>query len=113
MDPNLEHDATMHPDHQRRLAQAVMKRQVSLSLKVASVFIVILIGLPLVNLYMPELMNAPFLGFTVTWFFLAILFYPITWVLSWWFIKRSNQIESDLAASLHHGTATTPEDPNA
>lgn len=107
MEPHMEADANMHPDHQRRLAQSVMKRQVSLSLKVASVFVVILLGLPLVNYYMPEIMNAPFLGFTVTWFLLAILFYPITWVLSWWFIKRSNQIEADLAVSLQRGDDPT------
>jgi len=79
-----------------------MRRQVSLSIKVAAVFLVMLFGLPLVNRFMPGVANAPLLGFTVTWLFLAVLFYPITWLLSWWFIKQSNEIEADIAASLRH-----------
>ena len=113
MDPRLEHDIHAHPGHQRRLAQAVMRRQVTLSIKVAAVFLVMLFGLPLVNYFMPELANAPMFGFTATWFFLAILFYPITWFLSWWFIRQSNEIEADIAANMRHENATplhkTPE----
>jgi len=79
-----------------------MRRQVSLSIKVAAVFLVMLFGLPLVNRFMPGVANAPVLGFTATWLFLAVLFYPITWLLSWWFIKQSNEIEADIAATLRH-----------
>ena len=110
MDPRVEHDLQTHPLHQRKLAQAVMRRQVSLSIKVAAVFLVMLFGLPLVNYYMPELANTPIFGFTATWLFLAVLFYPITWLLSWWFIKQSNFIEADIAATLRHeGVHATPK----
>ena len=102
MDPEIRKDISSHPAHQRRLAQAVMRRQVSLSLKVAAVFVVILGGLPLVNYFLPSLANAPVFGFTATWLFLAVLFYPVTWLLSWWFIRQSNQIEEEIAASMHH-----------
>lgn len=102
MDPRIEHDISTHPSHQRRLAQAVMRRQVSLSIKVAAVFLVMLLGLPLVNYFLPSLANMPMFGFTATWFFLAVLFYPVTWVLSWWFIRQSNSIEADIAATMHH-----------
>lgn len=90
---------------QRRLAQAVMRRQLSLSLKVAAVFVVILLGLPLVNYFMPSLANAPIGGYTLTWLFLAVLFYPVTWLLSYVFIRRSNDIEAEIAAKLHRALA--------
>lgn len=104
MDPRLEHDIHNRPGHQRRLAQAVMRRQMSLSIKVAAIFLVMLFGLPLVNYFLPGLANLPIFGFTATWLFLAVLFYPVTWVLSWWFIRQSNEIEAEIAASIRHET---------
>lgn len=106
MDPRLECDIEGHPSHQRHLAQAVMRRQMSLSMKIAAIFLVMLFGLPLVNYFLPGLANLPFLGFTASWFFLAVLFYPVTWVLSWWFIRQSNEIEADIAASMRHETGS-------
>ena len=78
-----------------RLAHEVMKRQAALSIKVAVIFLVLLLGLPLVNFYLPDLANARVLGFTATWLFLAVLFYPITWLLSAYFIRESNRIEGE------------------
>lgn len=106
MDTPLEHDTHAHPNHQRRLAQAVMHRQMSLSLKIAAIFLVMLFGLPLINYLLPELANTPVFGFTATWLFLAVLFYPITWILSWWFIQKSNDIEADIAATMRHESGT-------
>jgi hypothetical protein len=76
------------------LADSIMHRQAALSRKVAAVFLIILLGLPLVNLRYPEQANAPVAGFTLTWLFLGVLFYPITWVLSWYFIRESDRIEA-------------------
>ncbi len=72
-----------------------MVRQASLSIRVAAVFIVMLFGLPLVNHFLPEIANTPVLGFTATWLFLGVLFYPITWVLSAYFVKQSDRIEAE------------------
>jgi uncharacterized membrane protein (DUF485 family) len=90
-------DARFHipEEHHSRLAHAVMRRQASLSIRVAAVFLIMLFGLPLVNRYMPAFANTRIWGFTATWFFLAVLFYPITWFLSWYFIKASDRIESE------------------
>ena len=77
------------------LAHTVMRRQASLSIRVACVFVVLLIGLPLVNYYAPEAANRTIFGFTATWLFLGILFYPITWLLSAYFIKQSDRIEDE------------------
>lgn len=92
-----------------------MRRQMALSLKIAAIFLVMLFGLPLINYFLPELANTPVLGFTATWLFLAVLFYPITWLLSWWFIRQSNDIEADIAANLRHedGHAKHSDTPGA
>ena len=81
-------------DHER-LSQIVMRKQAALSLRVAVVFLVIVLGLPLVNAYLPELANAPVFGFTASWLFLGVVFFPITWVLSAYFIKQSDRLESE------------------
>jgi uncharacterized membrane protein (DUF485 family) len=78
------------------LLSAVMKRQVTLSLRVAAVFIAVLLGLPLLNAYAPQLAGANIGGFSLTWLILGVLFYPLTWVLSRWFITSSDKIEEDL-----------------
>ena len=85
-------------DH-ARLAAALMKRQAALSLKVGAAFVVLVFGLPLVNLYAPDFAKAPVFGFTLTWLFLGVVFFPITWALSAYFVKESNRIESELGAS--------------
>jgi uncharacterized membrane protein (DUF485 family) len=86
-------DAARHA----RLAHAVMRRQAALSIRVAAIFVVLVFGLPLVNLYLPELANARAGAFTWTWLFLGVLFYPITWLLSGYFIRASDRIEAECA----------------
>jgi uncharacterized membrane protein (DUF485 family) len=78
----------------------LMRRQAKLGLSVAAVFILLLIGLPLLNLYMPEAMAVRVMGFTFTWLFLAVLFYPITWALSWLFVRKTEQIEHEQAEEM-------------
>ena len=85
------------PESHAALAHAVMRRQAALSIRVAAVFLAMLFGLPLVNYILPGLANIPIFGFTATWLFLGVLFYPITWVLSWYFIRESDLIESECA----------------
>ena len=79
------------------LMNRVMRRQAGLSLQVAAVFIAILILLPLFNLFAPELAATSIAGFPLTWLILGVVFYPITWVLSNYFVKKSDQIESDIS----------------
>ena len=77
------------------LAHRVMRRQGALSLRVAAVFAVLVLGLPLVNAYWPDLANAEVGGFTVTWLFLGVLFYPITVALAFYFVRKSDKIEAE------------------
>lgn len=76
----------------------MMKKQLRLSLSVAAVFVVILVGLPLVNLYLPDLAKARVGGFTLTWLILGVLFFPLTWILSSWFVKGTEQIDAEIVA---------------
>ncbi|HEY0866051.1 MAG TPA: DUF485 domain-containing protein [Fimbriimonas sp.] len=89
--------------------QRVMRRQAGLSLRIAAVFILLLVGLPLTNLYLPELAGIRTGGFTLTWLFLGVLFFPITWLLSTAFVNRSNEIEAELAAEI--GRHERPHEP--
>jgi uncharacterized membrane protein len=85
----------LSPEDLRRLARRLMRRQAALSLRVAAVFGVLLLGLPLVNRFLPGLANAQVGGFTLTWLFLGVLFYPITVALSFYFVRKSDRIEAE------------------
>jgi|GEM_PF-1307082 Predicted membrane protein len=85
-------------EQQEKLLHSVMNRQAALSVRVSLVFLAIIFGLPLVNWLLPDVANALAPGgFTWTWLLLAILFYPITTVLSAYFIRASDRIETELA----------------
>lgn len=83
---------------QRKLAEAVMQKQAALSIRIAAGFLALILALPLINAFVPQVAFAPVAGFTLTWLFLAVLFYPITWLLSGYFIKASDRIEAECAA---------------
>ena len=80
------------------LSRRMMKKQLRLSLSVAAIFVVILVGLPLVNLYLPELAKTRIGGFTLTWLILGVFFFPLTWVLSSWFVKGTERIDAEIVA---------------
>lgn len=83
-----------------RLAQIVIRRQAALSIRVAAVFMIIIFGLPLVNWLQPQIASRNVGGFTLTWLILGVLFYPITWLLSGYFIRASDRIEAECAAEM-------------
>lgn len=78
-----------------RLIQTTMRRQAALSLRVAVIFLLMLFLLPVFNRFFPGVAGLKVGGFTLSWLFLAILFYPVTWVLSWYFIRASDAIEQE------------------
>ena len=80
-----------------RLARALMRRQGGLSLRVAAVFVALVVVIPLVNAYLPDLAGTPVLGFSLTWLTLGVLIYPITVALSFYFVGESNKIEASCA----------------
>ncbi|MBC8101595.1 MAG: DUF485 domain-containing protein [Cytophagales bacterium] len=91
------------------LARAMMRRQAALGVRVAAVFLVLIFGLPLVNWLMPQVAGIRVGGFTLTWLLLGVLFYPITWLLSGYFIRESDKIEARIAAEYPHATTREAE----
>jgi|SRR5579872_4405848 len=79
--------------HSEEFLQTLMRRQLRLSIACAAVFLVALLGLPLANYYLPDLMARRVAGFTLTWLILGVLFFPLVWVIAWVFIKRSIALE--------------------
>ena len=77
-----------------------MRRQLKLSIACAVAFLLLLLGLPLANYFAPELMATRVAGFTLTWLILGVLFFPIVWVISYVFIRRSIWLEEDEVAQV-------------
>ena len=86
------------PAAQSALLRRVMNRQAALSLRVAAVFLVLVFGLPLVNWLLPNVAGIRIGGFTASWLFLAVLFYPVTWALSGYFVRESDRLEAELVS---------------
>jgi len=66
--------------------------------RVAALFLLLVLGLPLVNEYAAPLAQTRVAGFSATWLFLGVLFYPITWALSAYFVRASEAVEQETAA---------------
>jgi uncharacterized membrane protein (DUF485 family) len=79
--------------HSESFLHLLMRRQLKLSIVSALAFLVALLGLPLANYFWPELMATRVFGFTLTWFVLGVLFFPLVWIISYMFIRRSIALE--------------------
>ena len=83
--------------------RTLMRRQLRLSIICAATFLIALLGLPLVNYAFPEFMARRVFGFTLTWFILGVLFFPLVWVIAWIFIQRSIALEEAEVAEVRLG----------
>jgi uncharacterized membrane protein (DUF485 family) len=81
--------------HSEEFLRGLMKRQLRLSVSCASAFLLILLGLPLLNYYAPELMARRVGGFTLSWLVLGVLLFPYVWIIARWFITRSMALEAE------------------
>jgi len=81
--------------HSEAFLRRLMRRQLVLSGSCAAAFLVVLLGLPLVNYYLPELMARRVGGFRLTWLILGVLFFPMVWLIAWVFIRRSIALERE------------------
>jgi uncharacterized membrane protein (DUF485 family) len=79
--------------HSEEFLHTLMRRQLKLSISCAGVFMVALLGLPLANYFLPEIMAKRVMGFTLTWLILGVLFFPLVWLIAWVFIRRSIALE--------------------
>ncbi len=81
--------------HSEEFLHDLMKRQLKLSISCAAAFLVVLLGLPLLNYLAPELMSRRVGGFTLSWLVLGVLFFPYVWIIARFFITRSMALEDD------------------
>jgi uncharacterized membrane protein (DUF485 family) len=79
--------------HSESFLHTLMRRQLRLSIACAAAFLVALLGLPLLNYFLPEAMAVRVGGFTLTWLLLGVLFFPFVWIISFLFIRRSIALE--------------------
>jgi uncharacterized membrane protein (DUF485 family) len=84
---------TQRDIHSEDFLRSLMRRQLRLSMTCAGTFLIALLGLPLANFFLPEFMAKRVFGFTLTWFILGVLFFPLVWIIAWFFIKRSIALE--------------------
>jgi uncharacterized membrane protein (DUF485 family) len=73
----------------------LIRRQLALSLSVAGAFLLLLFGLPIFNLLFPQLGALPVLGLPLSWLLLAVLIYPILWVLALYYVTTSRTFEDE------------------
>lgn len=86
--------------HSEAFLHSLMRKQLKLSIACALAFLLVLLGLPLANYFAPDLMAKRIFGFTLTWFVLGIGFFPAVWVISFYFIRRSIELEEQEMAEV-------------
>ena len=89
--------------HSEAFLARLMRHQLQLSITCALTFVVVLLALPLLNYFQPELMATRVAGFTLTWLILGVLFFPFVWVIAWIFIQRSLALETTEAEEAKGG----------
>ena len=99
--PGMESPISGKPDiHSEDFLRLLMRRQLRLSIACAATFLVALLGLPLLNYFFPDWMATRVFGFTLTWFLLGVLFFPLVWLIAWVFIRRSIALEESEVAEV-------------
>ncbi|MGA1236384.1 MAG: DUF485 domain-containing protein [Limisphaerales bacterium] len=91
---------TSHPPakmdiHSEEFLHSLMRKQLKLAIACAFAFLSVLLGLPILNYLAPDFMAQRIFGFTLSWFFLGIGFFPAVWCISFYFIRRSIQLEEE------------------
>lgn len=90
--------------HSEAFLHRLMRRQLRLSIACAATFLIALLGLPLLNYFAPDLMSKRVGGFTLSWLLLGVLFFPLVWVISFYFIRRSIALEDAEAARIKNSS---------
>ena len=93
--------------HSEAFLHSLMRKQLRLSILSAGSFLVVLLGLPLANYFLPEFMATRIFGFTLTWLILGIGFFPAVWLIAWLFIKRSIALEEAEVAEVENKAEAT------
>jgi uncharacterized membrane protein (DUF485 family) len=81
--------------HSESFLHSLMRKQLRLSILCACAFLLGLVGLPLANYFLPDLMSVRIFGFTLTWLILGVGFFPVVWLIAWVFIRQSMALEDE------------------
>lgn len=101
--------ATAIDIHSEGFLSQLKRRQLSLSAACAGTFLAVLLGLPLANYFLPDVMSARVGGFTLAWLVLGVLFFPFVWLIAWVFIRKSIALEdAEVAEVKAAGGADSP-----
>jgi hypothetical protein len=73
----------------------LVRRQRTLSLSVAAVFLCALFGFPLFNLLFDELSRLSVFGLSLAWLLLAALIYPLLWLLAVYYVSTAQKLEDE------------------
>ena len=84
--PKPSHDDHIHSES---FLHELMRKQLKLSVACAFAFLIALLGMPLLNYFLPDLMAKRVGGFTLSWLILGVLFFPFVWIISYAFIRKS------------------------
>jgi uncharacterized membrane protein (DUF485 family) len=95
--PEPPHEDVVHSEP---FLRSLMRRQLNLSIACAVTFLIVLLGLPLLNYFAADFMATRVAGFTLSWLVIGVLFFPFIWVISWVFIRRSIALEEDEVKSV-------------
>jgi len=85
--------------HSESFLRSLILKQLRLSILCAAMFLLMLVGLPLANFFLPELMSMRIGGFTLSWLLLGVGFFPAVWFIAWVFIRRSIRLENSEVAN--------------
>jgi len=95
--------------------RVLMRRQLLLSCTVAGALLLFLGAIPLLNRYLPHVMESRLLGLTVSWWVLGVGVFPLFTGLAWLYVRLSNDFEDeaigmvDVATLPGHRRAARPE----
>ncbi|MBI5231894.1 MAG: DUF485 domain-containing protein [Coriobacteriales bacterium] len=91
--------------HSEEFLHAIMQKQLRLSAGIASVFIIIIAVVPILNLFLPDVMNAQFaFGLTLTWFVLGLAIFPVLIALAMVYVRQSNAFEDEVFSMVDAST---------
>ena len=75
--------------------RVLMRRQLLLSCTVAGALLLFLGAIPLLNRYLPHVMESRLLGLTVSWWVLGVGVFPLFTGLAWLYVRLSNDFEDE------------------
>lgn len=82
------------------LIRGLVRAQLSLSLSLAAVVMVLLGSLPIAFALFPGLSEVRVVALPLPWFLLGVLAYPLLYAVGWLHVRQAERIEDDFSKSV-------------